>query len=624
MKKRALLLCLLIATISSVAQKNALYHRATIYIDTPVQTIHQLKKLELEADHGLTNGASLTSDFSEQDLRKAEKAGFKTEIIINNVSEYYAHQNDSLKTIRYKVLGSGSPSMFKLGSYAGYYTYEELLNILDEMHEKYPELITAKTQIGTFESIEGRPLYWLRLSNNPEVEQHAKPKVLYTALHHAREPGSITQMIYFLWYMLEQYEKNEKIKALIDNTELYFIPCVNPDGYIYNIQNSPNGGGMWRKNMKRDTNGRLYGVDLNRNYSYGWDARIVGQGTSNNKMSDVYKGEEPFSEPEVKAVKWFSETHRFGVAMNCHTYGEMLLYPWSHYDINNPPYGKSYTNDSVLYRKHGNILTEESLYKHGLGFDLLYYFANGDIIDWMYGEQTSKNKIMAFTPEFGTGFYMHSSKIESESKKVLPMNIKAAQLLLPYAHISDTVSDKSAKSYHVAYILQQAGLQTGDISISLHAVDQWLLPDDKTDLHRNMQLLETTDGELSYSLHDDIKSGQEVKYFLLVDNGIYTDTVQNSFVYFANDFDETVIDDESIEVSPNPTNDYIDITLNVPNKLIGSECLISDMQGRVLHRFSIIEDITRVNLSQFRNGVYILKVLTDGLSVKNMKIVVSH
>ena len=35
------------------------------------------------------------------------------------------------------------------------------------------------------------------------------------------------QLIYFMWYLLENYDSNESIKQIIDNSELYFVPCVN-------------------------------------------------------------------------------------------------------------------------------------------------------------------------------------------------------------------------------------------------------------------------------------------------------------------------------------------------------------------------------------------------------------
>ena len=116
-----------------------------------------------------------------------------------------------------------------------------------------------------------------------------------------------------MWYLLENYDTDTDVKAIIDNTELFFIPIVNPDGYIYNETTNPFGGGLWRKNRKDNQNGS-YGVDLNRNYSYVtpegeevWNTA----GTSNNTSDNTYAGTMPFSEPESKAVRYFIELHEF-------------------------------------------------------------------------------------------------------------------------------------------------------------------------------------------------------------------------------------------------------------------------------------------------------------------------
>ena len=146
-----------------------------------------------------------------------------------------------------------------------------MLDELDQMHQLYPNLISARSDIKDptsdenphiHETYEGRFLQWVKISDNPNDNEN-EPEILYTALHHAREPGSLQQLIFYMWYLLENYAQDDVIKEILDNTELYFVPCVNPDGYIYNETNDPQGGGMWRKNRYNN-----HGVDNNRNYSY--------------------------------------------------------------------------------------------------------------------------------------------------------------------------------------------------------------------------------------------------------------------------------------------------------------------------------------------------------------------
>ena len=111
------------------------------------------------------------------------------------------------------------PFNFTLGSMAGYLTYEEMLFQLDAMHSAFPNLITARENVGTFTTQEGRFLQSVKITSNPSVPS-SKPQVLYTAVHHAREPISLSQTIFYMWYLLENYDSNEEIQSIVDNTEL--------------------------------------------------------------------------------------------------------------------------------------------------------------------------------------------------------------------------------------------------------------------------------------------------------------------------------------------------------------------------------------------------------------------
>jgi len=70
--------------------------------------------------------------------------------------------------------------------------------------------------------------------------------------------------------------------------------------------------------------------DLNRNYSYEWG----GLGTSDSS-GQTYPGTAGFSEPETQAIKWFCEEHEFVIALNNHTYSQLLLYPFG-FDYDQP------------------------------------------------------------------------------------------------------------------------------------------------------------------------------------------------------------------------------------------------------------------------------------------------
>ena len=63
---------------------------------------------------------------------------------------------------------------------------------------------------------------------------------------------------------------------------------------------------MWRKNLRDNNEDGIFeededGVDINRNYSYAW--ANDDDGSSGHPASETYRGTEPFSEPETKAIK---------------------------------------------------------------------------------------------------------------------------------------------------------------------------------------------------------------------------------------------------------------------------------------------------------------------------------
>ena len=95
----------------------------------------------------------------------------------------------------------------------------------------YPNLITQKFSIGT--SVEGRTIWAVKISDNPNVNED-EPKVGFDALVHAREPQSMATQMYFMWYLLENYGTDPEATYLINNREIYCVPCFNPDGYEYN------------------------------------------------------------------------------------------------------------------------------------------------------------------------------------------------------------------------------------------------------------------------------------------------------------------------------------------------------------------------------------------------------
>ncbi len=96
--------------------------------------------------------------------------------------------------------------------------------------------------------------------------------------------------MYILNYLTDNYPTNTTIANIVDNRQIWVIPCVNPDGRVWDSSgDDPSSYKNWRK-TRSDNGDGSFGVDPNRNYDYMWG----GAGASDNPSYDNYRGPEPF------------------------------------------------------------------------------------------------------------------------------------------------------------------------------------------------------------------------------------------------------------------------------------------------------------------------------------------
>ncbi len=252
-----------------------------------------------------------------------------------------------------------------------FHTYLELRNDLFWLEEMYPQIARIH-DIG--DTIEGRDILAIKISDNVEFDE-MEAEVLLIGCHHAREWLTVEVPYFIAQYLVEQYDVDPEIKRIVDNSELWIIPMLNPDGLEYSIHTFR----WWRKN-RRDNGDGSFGVDPNRNYSYMWG--FDDEGSSPNGWSQVYRGKSPLSEPETDALSMLFIQREFQAAISYHTYSELILYPWG--------YTYQPTLDQELL--HYLASTMSDLMK---GVNNRYYLprqastglytTNGSFIDFAYG-----------------------------------------------------------------------------------------------------------------------------------------------------------------------------------------------------------------------------------------------
>ncbi len=379
----ALLLCSFFDGIPAAAQQFSRPPRALIEISAQTLTAETLQFF-------------FTAGF---DIAEAHPQSGVLEVIV------HANELEALRRLgipyRIKIANLETHAQaLRAGDYLDhFYDYERTLEELVIAQAIYPDLMQLADIGDSWEKTQNlaeRDIWAVKISDNVARDED-EPEVLIMALHHAREIITPSIVLDFMQTLLAGYGQNPEITYLINHRQIWLIPIVNPDGleYVFNSDL------WWRKNRRRNRDG-TFGVDLNRNYGFKWGLNNIG--SSPNPSAATYRGSEAFSEPEIAAIRDFVSARRFRASLSYHSYGNLMIYPWG--------YSKELTPDHHSFVALADSLVAYNNFTPGLAIETVGYFVNGDSDDWLYGEQSTKNKILALTPEVGNQFHPDTTDIE--------------------------------------------------------------------------------------------------------------------------------------------------------------------------------------------------------------------
>ncbi len=468
------------------------------------------------------------AELPQRDIMKLDRLGFTYELLVDDVTAWYVTRNTSIDInqvmteARMATTDYPVPQDFELGSCGGFSTIEQCYAHLDNMANLYPELITIKAPVGNLTTFENRNMYYVKISDNPNVTE-SEPKVLYTGMIHAREAIGMQHQLFYMYYLLENYETNQEIQDLVNNTEMYFIPIVNVDGYQRNITSSPNGGGNWRKNRRNNGDGS-FGIDINRNFGFYWG--YDDEGSSPYTWDDTYRGTAPFSEPETQLIKEFCETYDFKIALNYHSYSNLLLYAWG--------YTPDLSPDEAVFNEYAKNMTADNHYVYGPGSTTIYP-TNGGSDDWMYGEQTTKEKILAYTPEVGggnDGFWPQVSRIIPLCQENMLQSILAAKYAGTYGQLIDqTPLIVPDKVYYAIFDVKRLGQTPADYEVSVEPLGDKFESVGDPIVITGLSVLGKVTDSIPFILNDAVKSGDTIRYVIALNDGysVYRDTVEKYY-----------------------------------------------------------------------------------------------
>jgi len=246
-------------------------------------------------------------------------------------------------------------SVFERGdkkrAYPGYPDYAALTAFLNNMSSTFPH-ITKLFSIG--KSVQGRELWGIKISDNPELNEAGEPEFKYIANMHGDEIVGREMTLNFIELLCTQYGKNDTITQLVNSTDIYIIPSMNPDGF---------------QAGRREN---AHGIDLNRNFP----DRVT------NPVNTI-EGREP----ETVAMMRFTQAHNFILSANFHGGDVVANYPYDGRDST----GKCISPDDVLftylaktYSYHHTTMWQSRTFPGGITRGCDWYDLYGGMQDWNY------------------------------------------------------------------------------------------------------------------------------------------------------------------------------------------------------------------------------------------------
>lgn len=257
-----------------------------------------------------------------------------------------------------------------------------------------------------------------------------KPRFLLMAAIHARELTTSEMAWRWIDLLVNGYGLDPDITMLLDTSEMWVIPVVNPDGRVI-VEAGDDTPYLHRKNANT-SNGSCpqpssdlsyafsqAGVDLNRNASFMWG----GYSTSVQPCDPLFRGSSAASEPEQQALETLirqlfrdergtlitdtAPITTTGVFISLHSYSDLVLFPWGMVEcgMTSCSPDQRAPNDAGL-RALAFRMSHFNGYAAGQPSEVLYA-ASGTTDDFAYGELGVASYTFEIGPAFGEpcGFF---------------------------------------------------------------------------------------------------------------------------------------------------------------------------------------------------------------------------
>ncbi len=386
----------------------------------------------LESDYV---GGFLVLQLDAREMERLRRFGFR----FAPATEFIERRNRALTQFQIEAArrAAGAPEARSIPGYACYETVEESFAAADALIAARPTLGSwanaGPSWLKTQNAATGYDLRVLKLTNSAvPAPAEGKPKLFANSAIHAREYTTAPLMLEFARWLVNGYGTDADATWILDHHEVHLMLHTNPDG-----RKRAETGLSWRKNVDNNfcANTNTRGVDLNRNFTNGWNT-TAGQGSSSNQCSLTFRGPSAGSEPETQAIESYirslwpdrrgpgqndpAPADTSGIHLDIHSYSQLVLWPWGN-TATPAPNGAALQTLGRRFAFFNGYTPQQSI---GL------YPTDGTSDGPSYGELG----VAAYTFELGTAFFESCASFEANIKpKNLPALIYAAKVVrTPY------------------------------------------------------------------------------------------------------------------------------------------------------------------------------------------------
>ena len=296
--------------------------------------LQQLVDMSIDLDHHRTR-TEVHAFVPDEEFQLISQMDFGIREIPNEAKLYF-------EELKQNTLESRNPM-------EDYHNYIELTAFLQDIADNYPD-ITSLESIG--QSVQGRELWVMEISDNPSVNE-IEPEFKYIANMHGDETVGRELSLYLIEWLVEGYGSDPRATDIINNTDVFIMPTMNPDGF--------ESGSRYNAN----------GTDLNRDFP--------------DQFSDL-NNTTIGREPETRAVMDWTWDHHFVLSANMHTGALVANYPYD--GPNSGAYSACPDDDlfihiSLAYADaHPNM--ESGGFSNGITNGAQWYAISGGMQDWNY------------------------------------------------------------------------------------------------------------------------------------------------------------------------------------------------------------------------------------------------